>query len=207
MGAETVDTAQEKEERPSLTDEEREKRFNELIVPHFDFIRSLVSYYSDHPQYVDENFNTLLFDFYRYIHTYNGERPLKTWLHSVVRNNVGTINKERSKEASKIADAEFNPVEKSKRPDNTIDLENGLLTLADSISDDVYSALLSLQPLRLSVFVLHIQGYSIEEIAKIEFERGHLSKLSNDIVKNHIFWAKKTLREILISHGIKRKVH
>ena len=207
MGAETVDTAQEKEERPSLTDEEREKRFNELIVPHFDFIRSLVSYYSDHPQYVDENFNTLLFDFYRYIHTYNGERPLKTWLHSVVRNNVGTINKERSKEASKIADAEFNPVEKSKRSDNTIDLENGLLTLADSISDDVYSALLSLQPLRLSVFVLHIQGYSIEEIAKIEFERGHLSKLSNDIVKNHIFWAKKTLREILISHGIKRKVY
>lgn len=206
LGAEAVNTAQEKKERPSLTDEERERRFHELIDPHFEFIRNLVSYYTDHPQFVDENYNTLLFDFYRYIHTYNGDKPLKTWLHSVVRNNVGTINKERAKEAAKIADAEFNPIEKSRKPDNTMDLENGLLTLADSISDEVYSALLSLPPLRLSAFVLQIQGYSIEEITKIEFERGHLNKCSDDIIKNRIFWAKKGLREILISYGVKRKM-
>ena len=206
LGAKAGDTAQEKEERPELTREQREQRFNELIGPHYEFIRNLVSYYTDHPQNVDENYNTLLFDFYRYIHTYNGNKPLKTWIHSVVKNNVWTINKERAKEAAKIADAEFNPIEKSKKPDNTIDLEHGLLTLADSISDEVYSALLSLQPLRLSAFVLQIQGYSIEEITRIEYERGNLSKCSDDIIKNRIFWARKDLKEILISHGIKRKV-
>ena len=205
MGEEVCDSAQKQEVRPELTREQRECRFNELIEPHFEFIRNLVSYYSDRYQNVEENFNTVLIDLYKYIHTYNGDRPLKTWLHSVVRNNVGTINKERAKEAGRIADAEYNPVEKSKRPDNTIDLENGLLSLADSISDEVYLALLSLQPFRLSAFVLQIQGYSIEEITNIEFERGHLSKRSDDIVKNRIFWAKKDLREILISHGIKRK--
>lgn len=206
LGAEAVDTAQEKKERPKITDEERRRRFHDLIEPNFEFIRNLVSYYTDYRQNVDENYNTLLIDFYRYIHTYNGDKPLKTWLHSVVRNNVCTINKERAKEAAKIADAEYNPVEKSRRPDNTMDLENGLLTLADSISDEVYSALLSIQPFRLSAFVLQIQGYSIEEITRIEFERGHLNRRSDDIIKNRIFWAKKDLREILIRHGIKRKV-
>ena len=206
LGAKAGDTVQEKEERPELTREQREQRFNELIGPHYDFIKNLVSYYTDHPQNVDENYNTLLIDFYRYIHTYNGGKPLKTWIHSVVKNNVWTINKERAKEAAKIADAEFNPIEKSKRPDNTMDLEHGLMTLADKISDEVYTALLSLQPLRLSAFVLQIQGYSIEEITRIEYERGHLSKCSDDIIKNRIFWARKDLKEILISHGIKRKV-
>lgn len=200
------DSAQEKGEVQELTREQREQKFNELIGPYYEFIYKLVAYYSDHPQNVDENYNTLLFDFYRYIHTYNGGKPLKTWIHSVVKNNVWTINKERAKEAAKIADAEFNPIEKSRKPDNFIDLENGLLSLADKLSDEVYNALLSLQPLRLSAFVLQIQGYTIEEITRIEYERGNLTKCSDDIIKNRIFWARKDLKEILISHGIKRKV-
>lgn len=206
LGAKADDSAKEKEERQELTREQREQRFNELIGPQYDFIRNLVSYYTDRPQNVDENYNTVLFDFYRYIHTYDGNKPLKTWIHSVVKNNVWTINRERAKEAERIADAEFNPVEKPKKNDNFIDLEHGLSMLADKLSDEVYSALLSLQPLRLSAFVLQIQGYSIDEITKIEYERGHLNKCSGDIIKNRIFWARKDLREILISHGIKRKV-
>ncbi len=206
LGAEIGGSAQEKRENTKLTVEERGQRFQKLIVPHFEFIRNLVSYYSDHPQNVDENYNTLLFDFYRYIHTYKWDKPLKTWIHSVVKNNVWTINKERAKEASKIADAKYCPVEKSGNSNNCVDLENGLMTLADSISDEVYCALLSLPPLRLSAFVLQIQGYSIKEIAKIEYERGNLSKCSDDIIKNRIFWAKKSLREMLVGYGIKRKV-
>lgn len=199
-----TDTAQKEAVRQELTREQREQRFNELISPNFEFIRKLVAYYTDRRQNIDENYNTVLIDFYRYIHTYNGGKPLKTWIHSVVRNNVGTINKERAKEAARIADAEFNPVEK--KSDNFISLENGLLSLADKLSDEVYNALLSLQPLRLSAFVLHIQGYSVEEITKIEYSRGNLDKCSNDIVKNRIFWARKDLKERLISHGFKRKV-
>lgn len=206
LGTQVGCATQEKVEKQGLTKEQRDIRFVELIEPHYDFIRSLVSYYTDHPQDVDENYNTLLYDFYRYIHTYNGNKPLKTWIHSVVKNNVRTINKERSKEAAKIADVEFVSIERAKGPDNTIDLDYGLRTLADFISDEVYSALLSLQPLRLSAFVLQIQGYSIDEITKIEYERGHLSKCSNDIIKNRIFWARKDLKEILINHGIKRKM-
>ena len=206
LGTQVGNATQEKVNKQGLTKEQRDLRFVELIEPHYEFIRSLVSYYTDHPQNVDENYNTLLFDFYRYIHTYNGNKPLKTWIHSVVKNNVRTINKERSKEAAKIADVEFVSIDKAKGPDNTIDLGQGLRTLADFISDEVYSALLSLQPLRLSAFVLQIQGYSIDEITKIEYERGHLSKRSNDIIKNRIFWARKDLKEILINHGIKRKM-
>lgn len=207
MGAQAGgDSTQEKGEVQELTREQREQKFNELIGPHHEFIRKLVAYYSDHSQNVDENFNTVLFDFYRYIHTYNGGRPLKTWIHSVVKNNVWTINKERAKEAARIADAEFNPVEKSKKPDNFIDLENGLLSMADKLSDEVYNALLSLPPLLLSVFVLQIQGYSIDEITNIEYSRGHISRRSSDIIKNRIFFARKKLREKLISHGIKRKM-
>lgn len=206
LATEANNAAQEKKERPVLTREQREQRFNELIEPHYEFIRNLVVYYTDHPQNVDENYNTLLFDFYRYIHTYNGNKPLKTWIHSVVKNNIWSINKERAKESAKIADAEFNSIDKLKKSDNTINFDKGLLTLEDYISDEVYTALLSLQPLRLSAFILQIQGYSIEEITKIEYERGHLNKCSNDIIKNRIFWARKDLKEILISHGIKRKM-
>ena len=206
LGTQTCDTAQKEEERQELTQEQREKRFNDLICPHYEFIKKLVAYYSDRPQDVDENFNTLLFDFYRYIHTYNGVKPLKTWIHSVVKNNVWTINKERAKKAAMIADAEYNSIDKIKKTDNIINFDFGLLSFTDFISDEVYSALLSLQPLRLSAFLLRIQGYSIDEITKIEYERGHLSKCSSDIIKNRIFWARKNLKEILISYGIKRKM-
>lgn len=197
--------AQEKEGQSELTRVQREQRFNELIGPHYEFIRKLVSYYTDRPQNVDENYNTLLLDFYRYIHTYNGNKPLKTWIHSVVKNNVWTINKERANRAAKIADAEYSPVERS-GGDNSIDLENGLMSLPDLISDEVYSSLLLLPPMLLSVFVLQIQGYSIDEITNIEYIRGHIARPSSDIIKNRIFLARKKLREKLISHGIKRKM-
>lgn len=206
LGREVVSPEKKEESGKVLTDDERKGLFDRLIKPNFNFIRWLVSHYTDRQQNVDENYNTVLFDFYRYIHTYKGDRPLKTWIHSVVKNNVWTINKGRAKEAARIADAEYNPVEKVNRIDSSLNIENGLVSLSDTLSDEVYSALVSISPMRLSAFVLQAQGYSIDEITDIEYERGHLNRYSSDIIKNRIFWARKDLREILASYGIKRKV-
>ncbi len=207
LGVIDVNHTEKAEPEPAkeLTELERKSLFEQLILPEDQMIRNLVTYYTDHYQNIDENYNTILFDLYRYIHTYDKTKPIKTWIHTVVRNNVGSINRQRYRLTCRIADSEFNPVEKINRADNCLDLEHGLLSLMDSISDEVRLALLSLPPLQLSAFVLQIQGYSINEITKIEFERGHLSKDSNDIIKNRIFCAKKVLRESLAHYGITRK--
>ncbi len=186
--------------KSELTDDERLELFNKLIKPNFDLIKSLCTYYTNKVQDVDENYNTVLYDFYRYIHTYNPQKSLKTWIHIVVRNSTWKANKMRAKDSSMISDTKFVSVDDVDSIDDASDIDLSLRFFTDKISDEVYDALLKLPTLKLSAFLLHLQGYADEEIARIEYRKGRLSKMSISIVKNRIWTARVQLKKLLNSY-------
>lgn len=182
-----------------MTEGERKGMFKRLIHPQFEFIRNLVSYYSDHPQNVEENYYSVLFDIYKGLHTYKEDKPLKTWLHQVVKNNVRNMNKKRSNNSGMFYDGDIITVE-------VAELKSGRcaekpVSFAEDLSDEVQDALVSLPHNLFSVFMAQLQGYDLKEIAAMECENGNMSSPSVVIVRNRIHLAKVELRKKLAKYA------
>ena len=176
------------------------KLFEEYIMPKYDMVLSLTKKYTDFPENVDENFCLVLTEFYKYIQSYNPERPLHTWIHIVTRRCVQEINKKRYDERSKTSD---NDPRASRVAMEYITTESFSHDhdMSDCLSDEIVTALRMIQPHKLSAFILQVQGYSIEEITNIEFTRGHLKRWNKENVKSRIFQARQELKEILNRDG------
>ena len=176
------------------------KLFEKYIMPKYDMVLSLTKKYTDFPENVDENFCLVLTEFYKYIQSYNPERPLHTWIHIVTRRCVQEINKKRYDERSKTSD---NDPRASRVAMEFITTESVSHDhdMSDCLSDEIVTALRMIQPHKLSAFFLQVQGYSIEEITNIEFTRGHLKRWNKENVKSRIFQARQELKELLNRDG------
>lgn len=197
-----------------ITFDEKQELFNLYVRPHFDEILGLVKYYIDKAQNVDSDFNFVVSQMYKYIHTYSPNRSIKTWIHIVTKRSVQNQNKRRSKRASmfsneaavkEVDDEDFMAV--SACPDISIGQSYNMMigTFLDNLSDEVYNALMKISSVRLSPFLLQLQGYSIKDITKLEYEMGHIDRMSEEIVKSRIFWTRHELQKILRENGIRRK--
>ena len=176
--------------------------FNLYVKPNFEVIRSLTAYYTDRQQDIDANVNFVVSQMWKYIASYDPEKPLSTWLHIVTKRYCFNQNKERAKRNAVIDGMEF-------RSDGELKCGSGVyeinpFSLSDSVSDTVYTALIKVPTENLSVFLLQLQGYTIKEIAEIEFERGHLIRQSEELVKKRLALCRKELKDYLEAHGITR---
>lgn len=186
----------------AMSDEERERLFNELIKPNFDKIKSLVKHYTNRPQDIDSHYNYAIEQMYRYVHTYNSDKPLDTWIHIVTKRACFNRNKRQASEDSHYTGEDIQLESCS----GSSEMEVG--TLVDNISDDVYIALMQIPPIKLSAFLLKAQGYTIKEIAEIEYNRGHLCKQpeqSEEIIKSRIYYCRTQLQLILAKRGITKQ--
>lgn len=187
-----------------LTAKEKQRLFNEYIIPHLSEIKRLVRYYTDNYQDVDDNYNICLSQLYNYIGSYNPEQKLSTWFGISVKRACFYQNKKRAEEASHWTDIEMCSREDLYQNGNSMLVDASFGTLIDNISDEVYNALMQIPPNRLSPFMMAVQGHKIREITEAEWKLGHLEKRSEDLVKSRIHWAKKQLRFILQKYGITR---
>lgn len=185
----------------NLSESERRDRFETIITPNFPFIRSLVSYYTDHSQFVEENFNEVLFVFFKYIHTYDPSKSLKTWIHTVVKNNVRNINKARSKNNGFFYDGDIITTEVAEQKNSRGATASVAMNFADELPDDLYNALLTLPPHIFSAFMLRYQGYDLNEIVEIEYKKGNLPVKSQIMIKNRIHEARVELKKKLKRYG------
>lgn len=190
-----------------LSPSEKEKLFNQYIVPNFSSIKSLTRRYTDHYQDVEENYNYCLAQMYNYIGSYDPNKSLDTWIHICTKRACFNQNKKRAEEASHYTDVDMCTPEELHQNGNSMIVDAGFGTLADNLSDKMYIALMSIPPHRLSPFLLFVQGHGIREITSMEYKMGHLEKRSEDMVKSRIFWAKKELQYILRKNGITGKNH
>lgn len=184
--------------------ERNEQLFNELIVPRMDYVRSLVEYYSIWGSDIDYNYSVVLERFFRYIGSYDESKSVDTWIHICVKNSIFRLNKELSKEREHRTGVEFDQICRSASQPTT-DINEGHKSLAESLPDEVYNALLSIPEHKLSPFLLYVQGYSVKEVAKIELEKGHTPTYMEDTVKSRIFWTRSKLKELLSDYAKTRK--
>lgn len=185
-----------------MSHKEKERLFNLYVRPHLKSIKTLTQRYTDNYQDIDENYNHCLTQLYLYIHTYKPEQKLDTWLHIVVKRACFHQNKKRAEESSYLTDITMVSKEDLHGHGQTNMYETTYGSLFDNVSDQVLHALTKIHPLRLSPFLLQAQGMKIREITAAEWDKGHLEKRSEDLVKSRIYWAKKELRYLLRQHGI-----
>lgn len=175
--------------------------FNKYITPNLKDIRSLVGYYASSHALKDDLYSLVLEDFYRYIHTYDPEKKLDTWIHICVKRKVfaeeARYRKRHAFRCDYLLDENI---------DNAIGDDECILAsdplnpeyYKNSLGDDIYHALYELdEKLRVPLLLL-CNGYSIKEITEHEYEHGRVSWLSHSAIKTRISLAKKKVQDNLV---------
>lgn len=158
--------------------------------------------YTDKYQDVEDNYNYVLAQMYSYIHTYDPNMSLDTWLHIVTKRACFNQNEKRAQYMSIMTDLEYCSPDVLHQHGTANMVDAGFGTLADNLSDIMYEALMQIDPRKLSPFLLYAQGMGVREITQLEWKAGHLERRSEDMVKSRIYWAKKELQHILKQYGI-----
>lgn len=190
-----------------LTEAKQKALFAKYIEPNLRTIRSLTVKYTDKFQDVEDNYIQALQQMFMYIHTYDETKPLSTWIHIVTKRACFHQNLKMSEYKSGITEIDQCSSEALHQHGTSNIMDAGFGALADNISDDIYNALLSIEPRKLSAFLLYAQGTSIRDIAKIEYRNGHLERKSEELIRSRIFWARKELIYILEKNGVRAKSH
>lgn len=178
--------------------------YRKYVEPQSNYIRFLVMHYANNKNDANEYYHLATVNLCKYIHTYDSSRPLKTWIHVAVKRLVYSLNK-RDAAKSQLTDKNFN---------GDFDFHGGSVirdellsggdgdcgeNILDNVSDETMAALKSISAVQLSAFLLYYQGYSFEEIVKIENERGVFPVKTSSVstVANRVYAAKRKLREEL----------
>lgn len=179
----------------------RRELFKEYVEPYLNMIYKLCIKYTSERANVHENYVEVLTNMYKYIETYNAERPIRTWLHIVTKRCVFDLDDKRHKQNLASRDT---PIEKyvdygAEEPlsENVMGIENW----RNMYSDDVIEALDKLKPIHRDAIILQQAGFKIDEIADIEFEKGHLKNRNIETVKSRLFLARQTLQNLLTRDG------
>ena len=195
-----------------LMDEEsirlRTRLFYKYVYPHRNLIYHLCIKYTADREFIADNYNEVLLNFYKYIHTYDESRPIKTWLYSVtVRYIYDLENKKRKfSRAGEVGVLDVNNI-----ADNVVDdddRESKVMTednYEDLYSDDILQALQLLKPKYREPFLYQLAGYRLDEITDMLYANGSLKNNNIETTKGRIFLAKKQLRELLTRDGERRK--
>jgi len=150
---------------------------------------------------VDDNYNEVLINFYKYIETYDTSRSIQTWLHIVTKRFVADLNNRKSQykttddlDMEELADEvcfDSEPSSNCMCEDNYQDLYN----------DDILRALNKLKPIYREALVLQQAGYKLIEIMEISYRNGNLKTKNIETVKSRLFLAKQQMRKLINRDG------
>ena len=82
----------------------------------------------------------------------------------------------------------------------------GLENYRELYSDDILAVLDSMKPIHKDALLLQEAGYSLKEIADIEYDKGTLKYRNIETVKSRLFLARQYLKKYLTRDG-KRKLN
>ncbi len=183
----------------------RNALFDKYIRPYFNMIYKLCIKYSDSSEDVEENYSIVLTTLFRGIETYDPCREIKTWIHIVTKRQVFEINRKRAKEDNRDRDHDIHIICDDVLDDDTPSANCMCLdNYRELYNDDILAALDSMKPMYKEALLLQMAGYSLQEIANIEFEKGNLTSRNIDTVKSRLFLARQYMREKITRDG-KRK--
>ncbi len=183
----------------------RTELFMKYIYPHKGMIFDIAIKYSNHKQFIEDDFSDILTSLFRYVESYTPDRCIKSWIYiSAVRLILDANDRH-----AKIAVNRNVPIE------NLSDNSEGHSVSCNSLgtdnyrehyNDDILKALDSLSPIHKEVLLLQQAGYKIDEIVEISFQNGTLKSKSSETVKSRLFLAKKKMRLLLTPEGVVRSI-
>ena len=150
---------------------------------------------------VEENYTEVLVNFYRRIETYDPGRSILTWLHIVTKRQIAEIERRRRQHDNKDYDRDIemyaNMVFEDGQSGNVMDTTN----YKELYNDDILSVLENMKSIHRDAFLLQEAGYSLKEIADIEFKKGTLKSRNIETVKSRLFLARQYMKNRLTRDG------
>lgn len=198
----TPDEAINDIERDPDVIQKRTELFNRYIMPFLNMIYKLCKNYSNDPQNVDENYSDVLVNFYKRIETYDPTRPIHAWIHTCVKRQVWASEKRRSAHYNKDYDNDIEDYE-----DELIDDEHisssvlGIDNWREHYNSDIIHILDSMNPLHRDALILQEAGYSLKEIADIEYKKGSMKSPNIETIKSRLRVARIHLKNNLTRNG------
>lgn len=178
----------------------RTELFNRYVLPHKNLIYALCIRYTFRREDIADNYNEVLVNFFRYIHTYNPERSIQTWLHIVTKRYVYDLNVRRrlpTTDDVSVYDLPAGVLIGEDTHTNSMGMDN----YREFYNDDILRALEQLKPIYREALLLQQAGYKLHEIMEITFRNGTLKTRNIETVKSRLFLAKQQLRELITRDG------
>jgi RNA polymerase sigma factor (sigma-70 family) len=190
-----------------IDDESVKKRtalFKRYVLPHKNLVYKLCIRYSYSSADIEDNYNEVLINFFKYIETYDPSRSIQTWLHIVTKRFVHDLNTHRSSYKTTddvdVAEIAGSVIDESGTSENCMGIDNYRLWF----NDDVLEALDGLKPIYREALLLQQAGYKLEEIMEISYKNGHLKAKNIETVKSRLFLAKQQMRKLITRDGERR---
>lgn len=181
--------------------ERRTALFDKYVLPNINLIYKLCIQYSFSSNEVDDNYNEVLVNFFKYIDTYDPDRSIQTWLHIVTKRFVFDLNIRKS-QYKKSDDLDVTSI-----PNNVADEDEvsgnvmGIENYGTHYSDDILNALQQIKPIYREALLLQQAGYKLHEIMEIAYNNGTLKTKNIDTVKSRLFLAKQQMRNLINRDG------
>lgn len=155
---------------------------------------------------VEDNYSEALVNFYRYIESYDPQRPLKTWIYAVTKRLLSDLNSRNQNRLLPNDNVDVQDLA-GVLPDDGEAGENcmGMENYREHYNDAILDALARLKPVYREALLLQQAGYKLGEIMEITYRNGSLKNRNIETVKSRLFLAKSQLRKLLTRDGEARK--
>lgn len=181
--------------------ERRTNLFNQFVVPHVNLIYKLCIRYSYSSHDVDDNYNEVLINFYKYIETYDTSRSIQTWLHIVTKRFVADMNN-RNSQFKTTDDLDVDEMADTFTEDSELSCNYmGEDNYHELYNDDILKALSKLKPIYREALLLQQAGYKLMDIMDISYKNGNLKTKNIETVKSRLFLAKQQMRKLINRDG------
>lgn len=176
--------------------------FNQYVMPFVNMIFKLCKEYSWRPENVEENYSEVMVNFYRRIETYDPDRPIRAWIHTCVKHQVWACEKQRQIHNNKDYDNDIEDYEEELLADDHVSSNVlGIDNWREHYSQDIIDVLDELKPRHRDALILQESGYSLKEIAEIEFKKGSLRSPNTETIKSRLRLARQHLKSRLTKDG------
>lgn len=197
-----------KESIPAATalQPETVKRRTELlkkyILPHKNLIYKMCIQFTWNQEDVEDNYSEALVNFYRYIESYDPQRPLKTWIYAVTKRLLADLNARNQHRLLPNDNVDVQDLA-GVLPDDDEGGENcmGMENYREYYNDAILAALDRLKPTYREALLLQQAGYKLGEIMEIAYRNGTLKNRNIETIKSRLFLAKSQMRKLLTRDG------
>lgn len=191
-----------KEER-LLSEADRNKLFDKYVTININLVRKTVVDYTLNPSDVEDNLQESLINLLEYIHTYDPEMSIQTWIITCTIRFVGKLEAKKGLNTKNIDQYRKSYLEKY-APKGLLKMQYieetiKVLKIQDDaigfdekkFSDEVEKAILTIKPTYSRAFLIkHLWGWSLDEIANLE-------GINKSMAKHRVHMAKVELSKAL----------